>query len=626
NMNGNKITHLANGTDANDAVNVSQLESSAKASKTEVTAGTDNVTVSSSVGSSGQTVYQVSVASSAPVNTNWGLTADDSTAVSTTTGKTLAITGDGNLETSTTADGIKVSLGKNITVSSATASTVVASTATASTVNTNTVILKGENGAPGIGLQGAIGPAGLDGKTSSMDRLVISTAAGPEYVATLNDGIKYQGDTGEGYTKLNHVTEVVGGAQNAQELTSGNIGVVAEQIDGKDQAKLNIKLSSKLTNLSSAQFIDASGTTNINGGGLTINNGPSVTVNGIDANKTVIKNVAAGSSANDAVNVSQLTNAYKFEGQGVSVQSTVSGTQTTVTLSTGEGKTSAVAAGTNVASVTSSVKGNETTYTVNADGAKVSTEDADYLTVTAGEKDANNVTNYAVGLSDTVKTRIDQIPGMSTAIETNTENIKTNTESIKTNATNIETNTKNIAKGWALTDQGNNIIKKQLGESIQIKGDYTGKGETSGKNILTQVNGDAIDILLAKELTDINSITLNKDGGGINMNGNKITNLQAGTAADDAVNVGQLESSAKASKTEVESASDNVTVTSTVGNSGQTVYQVAVASSAAVDTTWGLASDDSTAVSTTTGNTLAITGDGNLVTSTTAEGIKVSLG
>ncbi|MCF0156742.1 MAG: hypothetical protein HUJ85_06830, partial [Veillonella sp.] len=576
--------------------------------------------------------------------------------------------------------------------------TVTTSSAVASTVTASTVVLNGQDGKPGIGIQGGQGPAGVDGKPGeSKDRLVISTATGTEHVATLNDGIKYQGDTGDGYTKLNHTTEIVGGAESAKELTSGNIGVVVEQVENEDRAKLNIKLNSNLTNLSSAQFVNATGSTTINASGLTITNGPSVTVNGIDANNTVIKNVAAGSDANDAVNVSQLTNAYKFEGQGVSVQSTVSGTQTTVTLSTGKGETSVVAAGTNVASVTSTVNGTETTYTVNAEGTSVSATDDKYVSITSTAKDGN-ITDYAIDLSTDIKTRVDQIPGMSTAIETNktdiqtnTTNIATNTESIKINTTNIETNKTNIqtnadkiAEGWTLTDQGNQAINKELGQSIQLKGgidegastanivtkkssddnaiefmlakDLTdinsitlneGKGGinmgknkitiqlkggidegASTANIVTKKSSDdnAIEFLLAKELTDINSITLNEGKGGINMGKNKITNLADGTEVTDAVNLGQLQAAAAASKTEVAASTSNVTVSSTVGNNGQTVYHVAVASSAPVDTSWGLTSDDKNSVMTTTGKTLSILGDGNVVTSTTADGIKVSLG
>jgi hypothetical protein len=64
---------------------------------------------------------------------------------------------------------------------------------------------------------------------------------------------------------------------------------------------------------------------------------------------------------------------------------------------------SVVVAGTNVASVSPNVDNSTgaTTYTVNAKGTKATGSNA--VTVTQGEPDANNVTNYAVDLSQTSK-------------------------------------------------------------------------------------------------------------------------------------------------------------------------------------------------------------------------------
>ncbi len=65
-----------------------------------------------------------------------------------------------------------------------------------------------------------------------------------------------------------------------------------------------------------------------------------------------------------------------------------------------------VEAGTNIASVSSKQGANgQTVYTVNADGASVSAG-SDNIVVTKGNKDANNVTDYAVDLSKAVKADI----------------------------------------------------------------------------------------------------------------------------------------------------------------------------------------------------------------------------
>ncbi|MDP0311140.1 ESPR-type extended signal peptide-containing protein [Glaesserella parasuis] len=61
NNGGNKITNVAEGTDDNDAVNVSQLNTKTAASKTEVESKDKSIGVSSIEGSSGQKIYDLSV-------------------------------------------------------------------------------------------------------------------------------------------------------------------------------------------------------------------------------------------------------------------------------------------------------------------------------------------------------------------------------------------------------------------------------------------------------------------------------------------------------------------------------------------------------------------------------------
>ncbi|KJJ15393.1 hemagglutinin, partial [Neisseria sp. HMSC06F02] len=106
-----------------------------------------------------------------------------------------------------------------------------------------------------------------------------------------------------------------------------------------------------------------------------------ITADGINAGNKAISNVAAGVKDTDAANVGQLnrlTAAAKTE----------------------------VEAGTNIASVTSKKgKNGQTVYTVNADGASISAG-SDNIVVTKGNKDADNVTDYAVDLSKAVKADI----------------------------------------------------------------------------------------------------------------------------------------------------------------------------------------------------------------------------
>ncbi len=161
----------------------------------------------------------------------------------------------------------------------------------------------GKDGTNRVDIQvGPSGEPGLDGK-DGVTRIIYEDGDGEHEVATLDDGMKYAGDFGDGAAvKLNKTVNVIGEAKNEEDLTTGNIGVVAAQ-DG-DNAKLTVKLNKDidLGNKGSVTI----GDTKINNEGLTINEGPSITKKGIDAGSKKITNVAPGEDDTDAVNVSQL--------------------------------------------------------------------------------------------------------------------------------------------------------------------------------------------------------------------------------------------------------------------------------------------------------------------------------
>ena len=192
------------------------------------------------------------------------------------------------------------------------------------------ITITGKDGKDGVsirgvdgkdGTEGHIGLAGRDGKDADIfvgkgdpgvdgkdgiTRIIYQDPSGEEpeiQVATLEDGMKYGGDFGDGAAvKLNKTVNVVGEAANEEDLTTGNIGVVAAQ-DG-DNGKLTVKLNKDI-DLGDKGSVKM-GDTKINNEGLTINEGPSVTKNGIDAGSKKITNVAPGEADTDAVNVSQL--------------------------------------------------------------------------------------------------------------------------------------------------------------------------------------------------------------------------------------------------------------------------------------------------------------------------------
>ena len=234
-----------------------------------------------------------------------------------------------------------------------------------------------------------------------------------------------------------------------------------------------------------------------------------ITADGINAGNKAISNVAAGVKDTDAANVGQLnrlTAAAKTE----------------------------VEAGTNIAGVTSKQGANgQTVYTVNADGASVSAG-SDNIVVTKGNKDANNVTDYAVDLSKAVKADIAKGVAAKDAVDN---------------------------KGISFAGDSGTTVANKLGDTVAVKGDA---------NITTTAGANGIQVGLNKDLkvdsvkagdTVVNNngvnvgdkVALGKDGlkagdvnitaDGINAGGKKVTGVAAGTvAADstDAVNGSQL--------------------------------------------------------------------------------------
>ena len=179
-------------------------------------------------------------------------------------------------------------------------------------LDVDTIVVNGKDGKDGkigingkdgetsyITVSGKDGAPGVDGVTTT--RILIDDKP----VATLDDGLKYAGDFGDGAAvKLNNTVNVKGEAENEEDLTDGNIGVVANQnANGKD-ADLIIKLNKDIDLTPDGSV--TMGDTVINNDGLTINEGPSFTKNKIDVAGNKIINVAPGEDGTDAVNVDQL--------------------------------------------------------------------------------------------------------------------------------------------------------------------------------------------------------------------------------------------------------------------------------------------------------------------------------
>ena len=122
------------------------------------------------------------------------------------------------------------------------------------------VSIYGKDGVDGInGAEGHIGLNGKDGKTdiwtapgkpgldgTTMTRVIYENNGVKHEVATLDDGLKFQGDSGDTIgKKLNETLTIKGNAATGAEFVDGNIGVVGEG------GNLVVKLNKELTGLTS---------------------------------------------------------------------------------------------------------------------------------------------------------------------------------------------------------------------------------------------------------------------------------------------------------------------------------------------------------------------------------------
>ena len=190
----------------------------------------------------------------------------------------------------------------------------------------DSLAINGKDGKDGATIKGGDGKPGVDG--TNITRLVIEEKDGKQHdIATLDDGMKYGGDTGAVIKKkLNEQVNVIGGITDESKLTTeDNLGVVS---DGSNNLKVKMAKDLKGLETVTTKTVTAdtgnittvnsdtvnaktvkTGDTTINDNGLTINNGPSITKNGVDAGDKKITNVAPGDispTSKDAVNGSQL--------------------------------------------------------------------------------------------------------------------------------------------------------------------------------------------------------------------------------------------------------------------------------------------------------------------------------
>ena len=474
NNGGNKITHVAEGKDDTDAVNVKQL----KDFKTEVNGYGWNLSVNN-----GENSSKITKDTTVDLNND-----------------------DGNIKIAKNGSNVTLSLGPDVGLGKA-----------GKDGKDGSLAVRGKDGASVeiSGKDGSIGltsPKGKDGTPGASATITVEKGTttvnddrdgGKQVnrivytdkdkdgndikreVATLDDGLKFKGDSKEVINrKLGSQVNITGGADSTK-LTENNIGVVYDKVTNG----LKVKLS-KDVNLGDNGTITI-GDTVVNKDGLTINGGPSVTKGGVNAGNQSVTNVKDGAEDNDAVNVKQLKTA-KTEveaGDHIDVTSRVGANGQTIYKVSAKGindTSAAVKGGSNHVEVTKAAN-------THKDGS-------------------TTVTDYTVDLSKETK-----------------EDIKKG----------VDAHTEVTTKGLTFNaDHGTTGVKK-LGSKVAVNGD--------GKNITTTADENGVKVSMKDDIK-VNSVTakevkvgdVNINENGINAGGKRITNVAPGKDGTDAVNVNQL--------------------------------------------------------------------------------------
>ena len=390
-----------------------------------------------------------------------------------------------------------------------------------------------------------------------------------------------------------------GASTTAADLTSGNIAVLGDAATGT----LNIRMAKALTGLSSATFTTPSGTTVINGGGMTITPSTtgaapiSITTGGINAGNTEIKNVAAGTTPNSAVNKQQMDNAISNATANVGFNTagntgtgsvsngqtlTITGTNGIETNASGQSITVGLDAATraqinnatttannaakkdlsNIDNAGKQVIKNTAAWNVKVNGAAAETVKGGD-TVTFNDGDNIKVTNTGKDITIATKKDVsfDKVTVGNVVIDKNTNRIS-GLANAANNDEAVNLGQMNAAISTATAGTGNIKYKANGGtqNSVALTTGFDFKGDSNIQITADPANSGVINYKLNPALTGITSIsggtgaptiTLNAGSGStpgnvsinsnLDMGGKQINNIGAATHAGDAVNKAQMD-------------------------------------------------------------------------------------
>ncbi|MGQ8820417.1 YadA-like family protein, partial [Bibersteinia trehalosi] len=426
----------------------------------------------------------------------------------------------------------------------------ITTTTTAEGLTTYTVNVAGElNNITTINNNGTTFTFG-NGTTTVSDegKANISTGANTTDVATIGDIVN----------TINNVSwTIAGNGINVDKITAGE---VVNFVNGTNTVA--VVTANATTGGADVTYHVEGALTNITS--IANNNGTQITLGDVNGNNTVnvngatISNVSAGVNGTDAVNLDQLnaSKTYIDAGNFTTVTTTTNADGSTTYVVNAE--KSVVEAGDNVNVTTTTTAEGLTTYTVNVAGNlnNITTISNANTTLTVGNGETTVENGKAQVASNSNATDIATVGDIVNTLN----NISWSVASTNVTGTNGET-----------TYVANENSSISAGDTVNIN---------AGQNIKISGSGDTFEIHTTDNVTFVNTnVTgeLNVDGNTtvnnfavapnstVDMGGNRITNVGAGSNATDAVNVSQLNSTIAGVQWKLTGNNDNANAT-TVGS------------------------------------------------------------
>ena len=293
-------------------------------------------------------------------------------------------------------------------------------------------------------------------------------------------GINYKGNNS---TAIN---QPLGGTLNIVGANAGTATDAGANLFVNTQTnQLRVELAKDLTGLNSATYTDAAGN-------KTVTSGNGVAITPVTGNTVTLTTTGLNNGGNTITNVAS-------GGNVVSNAANIGDVQTAAAAARTE-----VVKGTNISTVTKATGSNgQDIYTINANGTTASAGSS-AISVTAGAKDANNVTNYQVDLSQASK---DSLAKADSALQTLTTSVngnsvetlnKTNSDigfvngtgtTARANGTDI---TFDVNKSTLTADSTGKVTAGNTGDSFATAGDVANAINNSGFTLTAQGNNGSL--------------------------------------------------------------------------------------------------------------------------------------